>query len=56
MDEIFDPKVEHFDAYECWDADCEYVDEDFEEVLYCSAPYDFVCPLFRKRVEKDLNI
>ena len=65
MDEIFDPKCEHFDAYECWNADCDYVeeatygdpnDEDFEEVLYCSAPEDFVCPLFKKKVENDLSI
>ena len=54
MDKMFDPKYEHFDEYECWDAGCEYVeeatygnpeDEDFEEVLFCSAPEDFACPL-----------
>lgn len=56
MDKIFDPKCEHFDAYKCWNVDCEYVDEatygdpndeDFVEVLYCSAPVDFVCPLLK---------
>lgn len=65
MDIKFDPKCEHFDPYECWEAaDCCYVeeatygdpnDDDFEEVLYCNAPEDFVCPLIEKRVNKIQN-
>lgn len=63
MDKIFDPKCEHFDADECWDADCKYVnevtygdpeDEYFEIVLCCCAPANFVCSLFQK-FKKDVN-
>ena len=58
MKKEFDPKHNDFDPYECWEnTDCSYVeeatfgnpgDEDFEECLYCSAPDDYVCPLFEK--------
>ena len=60
----FDPKCGDFDPYACWDADCHQVeeqcfgsidDDDFEEFLYCAAPEDFICPLYKAKVEKDLK-
>ena len=60
-----DFKHDDFDPYRCWEeADCQYVeevcignpeDEDIDEYLCCSAPYDFVCPLYEKIIQKDLN-
>ena len=57
MKKEYDPKYDDFDPYTCWeDANCSYVeeatfgdpeDEDFEECLYCNAPYDYVCPLLK---------
>ena len=64
MDREFDPRGEDFDAYACWEVGCYEVDEqcfgdpndeDFEEVLFCSAPLDYACPLYEKRVEEDLR-
>ena len=65
MNEQFDPKGEDFDAHSCWkDANCHYVDElqysnpmddDYDEVLYCDAPFDYACPLYAARIEADLN-
>ena len=60
----FDPKYGDFDPYACWDADCEYVeevqvgdinDDYYDEYLCCSAPYEFICPLYKVKVEKDLK-
>ena len=60
----FDPREEDFDAYACWEAGCCQIDEqcfgrlndeDFEEVLFYSAPLDYACPLYEKRVEEDLR-
>ena len=57
MDRDFDPRGDDFDAYECWNANCDKVeeecfgnidDEDYEEFLCCGAPADYECPLCRK--------
>lgn len=65
MDREFDPRGEDFDAYACWEAGCYEVDEqcfgdpndeDFEEVLFCAAAPDYVCPLYAIRVKEDFDM
>ena len=65
MDKEFDPRGKDFDAYACWNADCDEVDErcfgdpndeDFEEVLFCGAALDYVCPLYAAKVKEDFDI
>ena len=63
--EYYDPKHDDFDPFECWDkVDCKYVDEmTYEDEngeivydgMYCTAPYEFECPLFAQRIKEDLE-
>ena len=60
-----DPCGEDFDAYACLEARCYEVgeqcfgdpnDEDFEEVLFCDATPDYICPLYAISVKEDFDM